>query len=1820
MAEQDNNKGPVTNSMNTFIKGMNKDVSKYALPADQYYDAKNVRVVASRGKEGASLVNVEGNEHLISIPCSPAVWELTLDPVALAAGGAWSAVFTVVVQRTTGVNTWSLSMSGTGGNPINTLAKALKEPVGAGWLLNGAVNVNGPSNIKDTSNGFLWSFDESSKRIVFWGKPRMESPEIYQSTSTLVGSPEVDQVSSISLTGGFTLIKNLASPQCNVEVIGSTAIRNDIYLFTTNFDPGNGEITPASVVADGAHGQIWRLNVNSGIQSIVGIIPYLECIYSGGICMNFSKQHPVEAIGRYEKKEIQGIYWTDNFNPPRKLNVASPDAMATPCAFLDLAPKTSLQIPTLQRINIGGNLESGIYQLAYRYKNSEGLVTDWSPLSNLVPIYAATDDNAFCQIPGDLYDNVNNELPTTSKSITWSLIGLDISYEFIELAALYRIDQLPASASVYIFAELTNGLVNLDVTLTGNEDRIPLGIDAFLQGIGTTFERVKTLSSKDNKLFFGNITNTSFDVTYESRAYRFNSGQQALLESQSDASVQIDGTNFLNPVAPFIPILDVPEQHDAINPYNDESPTTNPNWFTNDQYIYQADGVTLGGEGFNISYKFITEIMEQDQITEYANWLQNPGNWWADNSGSCTGFNFTPSQSCFVNYLPTSLASTIDNLGIAAQNYPMNNTYNNYKSPYKWSLYGGYSRGETYRFGIVFYNNKGQASFVNWIGDIKFPYSYSSGAGNPLGSFAIHNFVPTPASPTFGYLGSNYDWVGTMFTNNIGIEFSVNLDPATSGIDVAELGITGYSIVRCDRTAKDMSRFGTATVHTTDRLEMEPDDWDDIVSQGIPNLWGVGNDGNVLIPSVCNHMATCGGGGLSWRDGVDDSSCGLYPWAGASVWNGSHVCMTRKREVLLYGPLGWKNSDPSNAENYEGGLGFEIDIAAGDYLKIESVYLPVMNTTMGLNNWIALAGLHRIHSNHWYKHYYPAQLLGGIPGSNQSTVIDYTNGVISNANGHDPLNNRLDIKWGTHVEDGGRVPSAPGKLDLDFVNVTNPGSEDDVLVWGAVWPASRPHSIGGEGYLIQLDQDWVGANVLMGASNAGFATQNVLFRATFSYEKYITPYGGITYATRQNSEYMSCGHFMPIATTGLVPTPLGVPFVHEVWGGDVTTQIYDFTQMEKNWGQTEFDNYDSLVAGGWSGVPDDATYGMQRNCMFPAEVHHKNILWRSGYHFASKGNQGAFPNNGTSLHDEFLLNKSYTARNNVRAYFPRPLGTTLGDEFDTRVYYSETKINGEPTDSWATFLVGNYKDVEGVYGPMNKLVRLHDTLYYFQNTGFGALSVNPTAVVQGSDGTELQLGTVSSGAGAFIQDYKYISTQYGAKQQWAVTTSDSSIYFFDIIHRKMFNYSQQGTNPLSDITGMHSWFLENLQGTIMNEDNPILKEGINCTFDFQNNEALFTFHDKGYIDKYEAVIIDTDLFGSAPTRLFAIMLRDITDGCNFCLSAPCDQYPGLLGSNTGVKWPVVDNLMIGNQGPFKGYIVGKVGCANVPLPNPNPNGIQIGDVIIWIPEGWNDRPFSPTFEDIINYPISEMQTIFMDCAAGISSRTVGYSELISGYTSFYDFNPSIYISNGTVLITPNTEGSCISGDTTSRVNELYIHNVGRYGHFYNVINQSSVTLISNALPASTKAFDNVSFHMESLWYKKVQPNSVNEPIGGIGRNTGLPVIAPIDITDDTFDKIRFYTDYQMSDYVELIPGQNIRKKEREWQMAVPRNIMNENLVDADIFNVYNYDTTRQFKDRMRDKYLLIELIYNNFDSDFADNRNIKFVLHYFRTFFRHSFR
>jgi len=204
---------------------------------------------------------------------------------------------------------------------------------------------------------------------------------------------------------------------------------------------------------------------------------------------------------------------------------------------------------------------------------------------------------------------------------------------------------------------------------------------------------------------------------------------------------------------------------DKRNKYNKDSTraATSP-----DQQKYQSDGVTLGGEGPNISFKFITEDINLDDL---------------GGTGSITNSNNT---SLRVTVNQKTSTKTLN-----GKTLPMGGFWNNYKNPFVESWFKGHMRSEVYRFAIVFFDLKGRPAAAKWIADIRMPDFYDM--------------------PTFVQAANNL----TAFP--LGLEFTVNITA-----DIRER-FSGYSIVRAERTEEDKSVFGQHLVGDTEHIALFSD-------------------------------------------------------------------------------------------------------------------------------------------------------------------------------------------------------------------------------------------------------------------------------------------------------------------------------------------------------------------------------------------------------------------------------------------------------------------------------------------------------------------------------------------------------------------------------------------------------------------------------------------------------------------------------------------------------------------------------------------------------------------------------------------------------------------------------------------------------------------------------------------------------------------------------------------------------------------------------------------------------------------------------------
>lgn len=334
---------------------------------------------------------------------------------------------------------------------------------------------------------------------------------------------------------------------------------------------------------------------------------------------------------------------------------------------------------------------------------------------------------------------------------------------------------------------------------------------------------------------------------------------------------------------------------------------------------------------------------------------------------------------------------------------------------------------------------------------------------------------------------------------------------------------------------------------------------------------------------------------------------------------------------------------------------------------------------------------------------------------------------------------------------------------------------------------------------------------------------------SFKEVSYVRPleqqYGGNSFEARSKTSYVSTGHFQPV--TSSVPNTLSF----DVYGGDTTVSYFDREYIQPYLNQSFQDEDSHLEA-------NDELW-MSIAVLMPVESR-INYEYAWGNHFA-KSKDGE--NMGAYLNDRYTHAELFTQQANSEGkFFSKDFATTLTNEYPHRLWASEKKIDGELIDSWRKFKSANILDVEGSYGPINKVVNFQDKLIYYQDKAFGIASVNERSMVTDTQGVEITLGT-----GDILDDFRYLSTSTGSFHQHSIVPSANAVYHYDVNLRKMYRYGGAGIQPLSDIKGLSSFFANNVDNAIVDTDVTLRDAslggsiGVHGTFDFRHNRAIYTF-------------------------------------------------------------------------------------------------------------------------------------------------------------------------------------------------------------------------------------------------------------------------------------------------------------------------------------------------------------------------------------------
>jgi len=193
----------------------------------------------------------------------------------------------------------------------------------------------------------------------------------------------------------------------------------------------------------------------------------------------------------------------------------------------------------------------------------------------------------------------------------------------------------------------------------------------------------------------------------------------------------------------------------------------------------------------------------------------------------------------------------------------------------------------------------------------------------------------------------------------------------------------------------------------------------------------------------------------------------------------------------------------------------------------------------------------------------------------------------------------------------------------------------------------------------------------------------------------------------------------------------------------------------------------------------------------------------------------------------------YSQQPSVQNAISEILDIPTETKFDCLVKASNVKHYGELSDSWTKFNLNEEIEVNSHYGEVRAISNVNDKLLFWQEDGFGMLSVNDRSLIQDNSSSQLVLGT-----GGVLDRYDYISTSVGILNKFTLVHTDSSVYWFYDKDTSIYIFNNQLSN-LTKSKGMWSWFRNNYSD----------EYDVHGIYDREYNEVLYTLYSDS-IDGY----------------------------------------------------------------------------------------------------------------------------------------------------------------------------------------------------------------------------------------------------------------------------------------------------------------------------------------------------------------------------------
>ena len=706
-------------AINTFIKGMNKDIDKSVISKDSYLDAYNFRIVTSEGSSSGAFENIKGNKligatYLTST--GPVVnghsYLVVKDSVQYnGIDVPLNLAFTGVVGVTTFIGDGKiLDLSGSNLLPINQLicgAVRLRNDI----ILFTTSNVSTPVHGVGRNMIYKLTLNKTTEEVSTitllyddnlnpgLGADTLDFSFLYKIKA--VSKYETPNVQKIYWTDGYNNLR-YANVAANLTLTGDAYTAND-YMLTSMFEflP---DFTPSKpVLADMIGGdlmsgmvqysyQLYRLNgAETAFSPVSDIIHIVTDNDFKANTIDYKGSDVDVQTGKGCKLSISNL--NSGYNRLRLIRIYYPTLNAVPTISIVNEIEIT-DTPSTISISDIGNIISSLTLDEFNISSTELFSCEDLAIKNNRLFAANINKSEF--IVEDFDTRVVRFRGTVNEIVNQPEISLGAFYEV-------------TSTCTYISDHTVNiSIPNIDVllSLAPGDSLVRINkvtvVDLegyYTDGSGSQYFLASTPIVATNVVYSSpdisfRVTSTSamftdyvagpaswdfevlLDYDYSTTTVYNNAVVNDVENGDLIISQPIDDSQAEWDIAGWSSYV---ETHDGINKYNDPY---NDGTGTYD-LMYQKDCTTLGAEGPNIKIDFATEELILDSSNANYTFSANP---------------------------PT------DSIDLS---------YSNYASPWKDGKLS-WQRDEVYRLYAVWGNDRGQVSDPSWICDLRMPSLHTS--------------------------------------------------------------------------------------------------------------------------------------------------------------------------------------------------------------------------------------------------------------------------------------------------------------------------------------------------------------------------------------------------------------------------------------------------------------------------------------------------------------------------------------------------------------------------------------------------------------------------------------------------------------------------------------------------------------------------------------------------------------------------------------------------------------------------------------------------------------------------------------------------------------------------------------------------------------------------------------------------------------------------------------------------------------------------------------------------------------------------------------